>query len=303
MPVILPDRLARVTDGELVAAASGVFSLGGNLPVTRLGYGAMRITGRGIWGEPADRPEAIRVLRRAAELGVDFIDTADSYGPDVSEELIREALHPYGGLTIATKGGLTRPGPDQWGTDGRPEYLRQCVEMSLRRLDLDTIDLYQLHRIDPQVPAADQVGELADLRKEGKIRHIGLSEVSVPEIREARLTTPIASVQNLYNLRDRRWEEVLDYCEREGLGFIPYCPIATGQFNAPAGQLSVLARKAGASGVQLALAWLLRRSPVVLPIPGTGSVAHLEENVGAAQLELDEEQFEAMSALAPPPGA
>jgi pyridoxine 4-dehydrogenase len=260
-----------VTDGELVAAASGVFSLGGNLPVTRLGYGAMRITGRGIWGEPADRPEAIRVLRRAAELGVDFIDTADSYGPDVSEELIREALHPYGGLTIATKGGLTRPGPDQWGTDGRPEYLRQCVEMSLRRLDLDTIDLYQLHRIDPQVPAADQVGELADLRKEGKIRHIGLSEVSVPEIREARLTTPIASVQNLYNLRDRRWEEV--------------------------------ARKAGASGVQLALAWLLRRSPVVLPIPGTGSVAHLEENVGAAQLELDEEQFEAMSALAPPPGA
>jgi pyridoxine 4-dehydrogenase len=263
----------------------------------------MRITGPGIWGEPADRSEAIRVLRRAVGLGVDFIDTADSYGPFVSEELIREALYPYAGLTIATKGGLTRPGPDQWGTDGRPEYLRRCVEMSLRRLGLDTIELYQLHRIDPMVPAADQVGELANLRKEGKIRHIGLSEVSVPEIREARLTTPIASVQNLYNLRDRRWEDVLEYCEREGLGFIPYCPIATGQFNTPTGPLSVLARKAGATGVQLALAWLLRRSPVMLPIPGTGSVAHLEENVGAAQLELDDEQFEAMSELAAPPQA
>jgi pyridoxine 4-dehydrogenase len=290
-------------DGELAAAGSGVFALGGNLAVTRLGFGAMRITGRGIWGEPADRDEAIRVLRRAAELGVDFFDTADSYGPFVSEELIREALYPYNGLTIATKGGLTRPGPDQWGTDGRPEYLRRCVEMSLRRLGVDTIDLYQLHRIDPLVPAADQVGELADLRKEGKIWHIGLSEVSVPEIREARLTTPITSVQNLYNAGDRRWEDVLDYCEREGLGFIPYCPIATGQFNAPAGQLATLARQAGVTGVQLALAWLLRRSPVMLPIPGTGSVAHLEENVGAAQLELDDEQFEALSALAPPPGA
>jgi pyridoxine 4-dehydrogenase len=290
-------------DGELAAAGSGVFALGGNLAVTRLGFGAMRITGRGIWGEPDDRDEAIRVLRRAADLGVDFFDTADSYGPFVSEELIREALYPYDGLTIATKGGLTRPGPDQWGTDGRPEYLRQCVETSLRRLGVDTIDLYQLHRIDPLVPAADQVGELSDLRKEGKIWHIGLSEVSVPEVREARLTTPIASVQNLYNLRDRRWEEVLDYCEREGLGFIPYCPIATGQFNAPSGPLALLASKAGATGVQLALAWLLRRSPVMLPIPGTGSVAHLEENVGAAQLELDGEQFEAMSAMAPPPGA
>ncbi len=290
-------------DGELAAAGSGVFPIGGNLAVTRLGFGAMRITGPGIWGEPANRSEAIRVLRRAVELGVDFIDTADSYGPFISEELIREALYPYGGLAIATKGGLTRSGPDQWGTVGRPEYLRQCVEMSLRRLGLDTIDLYQLHRIDPQVPAADQVGELSDLRKEGKIRHIGLSEVSVPEIREARLTTAIASVQNLYNLRDRRWEEVLDYCEREGLGFIPYCPIATGQFNAPTGPLSMLARQAGATGVQLALAWLLRRSPVMLPIPGTGSVSHLEENVGAAQLELDEVQFQALSALAPVPGA
>jgi pyridoxine 4-dehydrogenase len=287
-------------DSELVAAASGVFSLGGNVAVTRLGYGAMRITGRGVWGEPADRGAAIRVLRRAVELGVDFIDTADSYGPFVSEELIREALHPYDSVTIATKGGLTRSGPDQWGTVGRPEYLRQCVEMSLRRLGLDTIDLYQLHRIDPEIPASDQVGELADLRKEGKIRHIGLSAVSVAEIGEARLTAPIASVQNLYNVLDRRSEDVLDYCEREGLGFIPYCPIATGQFAAPSGPLAQLARQAGATGVQLALAWMLRRSPVMLPIPGTGSVAHLEENVAAAQVELTDEHFDALSALAAP---
>jgi pyridoxine 4-dehydrogenase len=287
-------------DSELVAAASGVFSLGGNVAVTRLGYGAMQITGRGVWGEPADRGEAIRVLRRAAELGVDFIDTADSYGPFVSEELICEALYPYDSVTIATKGGLTRSGPDQWGTVGRPEYLRQCVEMSLRRLRLDTIDLYQLHRIDPEIPASDQVGELADLRKEGKIRHIGLSAVSVAEIGEARLTAPIASVQNLYNLLDRRSEDVLDYCEREGLGFIPYCPIATGQFAAPFGPLAQLARQSGATGVQLALAWMLHRSPVMLPIPGTGSVAHLEENVAAAQVELTDEQFDALSALAPP---
>jgi pyridoxine 4-dehydrogenase len=287
-------------DSELVAAASGVFSLGGNVAVTRLGYGSMRITGRGVWGEPADRGAAIRVLRRAVELGVDFIDTADSYGPFVSEELIREALYPYESVTIATKGGLTRSGPDQWGTVGRPEYLRQCVEMSLRRLGLDTIDLYQLHRIDPEIPAADQVGELADLRKEGKIRHIGLSAVSVPEIGEARLTAPIVSVQNLYNVLDRQSEDVLDYCEREGLGFIPYCPIATGQFAAQVGPLAQLARQAGATGVQLALAWMLRRSPVMLPIPGTGSVAHLEENVGAAQVELTDEQFDALSALAVP---
>jgi pyridoxine 4-dehydrogenase len=287
-------------DSELVAAASGVFSLGGNVAVTRLGYGAMQITGRGVWGEPADRGAAIRVLRRAVELGVDFIDTADSYGPFVSEELIREALHPYDSVTVATKGGLTRSGPDQWGTVGRPEYLRQCVEMSLRRLGLDTIDLYQLHRIDPQIPASDQVGELADLRKEGKIRHIGLSGVSVPEIGEARLTAPIASVQNLYNVLDRRSEDVLEYCEREGLGFIPYCPIATGQFASPVGPLAQLARQAGATGVQLALAWMLRRSPVMLPIPGTGSVSHLEENVGAAQVELTDEQFDALSALADP---
>jgi pyridoxine 4-dehydrogenase len=287
-----------MADGELPAAASGVFSLGGTVAVTRLGYGAMRITGRGIWGDPPDREAAVQVLRRAVELGVDFIDTADSYGPSVSEELIREALHPYRGVTIATKGGLTRSGPDQWATVGRPEYLRQCVEMSLRRLGVDTIDLYQLHRIDPLVPAADQVGELSNLRKEGKIQLIGLSEVSVPEVREARLTTPIASVQNLYNVLERRSEEVLDYCEREGLGFIPYCPIATGQFAAPGGPLAQLARQAGATGVQVALAWMLHRSPVVLPIPGTGSLAHLEENVDAAQVELTEDQFRTLSALA-----
>jgi aryl-alcohol dehydrogenase-like predicted oxidoreductase len=289
-----------MADGELAAAASGVFSLGGNVAVTRLGYGAMRVTGPGIWGEPADRAEAIRVLRRAVELGVDFIDTADSYGPSVSEDLIREALHPYDDVTIATKGGLFRPGPDQWGQDGRPEYLRQCVEMSLRRLGLETIDLYQLHRIDPKVPPADQVGELNQLRKEGKIRHIGLSEVTVADIAEARLTAPVASVQNLYNLLDRRHEAVLDYCEREGLGFMPYCPIATGQLASPVGRLAMLARQAGATPVQLALAWMLRRSPVMLPIPGTGSVTHLEENVAAAQVELTDEHFRALSGLGEP---
>jgi pyridoxine 4-dehydrogenase len=290
-----------MAEGDLTAAASGVFSLGGNMPVTRLGYGAMRITGPGIWGEPADRAVAVRVLRRAVDLGVDFIDTADSYGPFVSEDLVREALHPYPGVTVATKGGLTRSGPDQWGTVGRPEYLRDCVEGSLRRLGLDTIDLYQLHRIDPLVPAADQVGELSNLRKEGKIRHIGLSEVSVAEIREARLTTPVASVQNLYNVLERRSEAVLDYCEREGLGFLPYCPIASGQFAAPTGRLATLAKEAGATAVQVSLAWLLRRSPVMLPIPGTGSPEHLEDNVGAAEVELTDEQFGALSGLRAPP--
>jgi pyridoxine 4-dehydrogenase len=289
-----------MTDGELAAAASGVFALGGNVAVTRLGYGAMRITGPGIWGEPADRGEAIRVLRRAVELGVDFIDTADSYGPFVSEELIREALHPYREVTVATKGGLLRPGPGRWDRDGRPEHLRRCVEASLRRLGLDTIDLYQLHRLDPSVPAADQVGELSQLRKEGKIRHIGLSEVSVADIAEARLTAPIVSVQNLYNLLDRGHEAVLDYCEREGLGFMPYSPIAAGRLASPVGPVAMLARQAGASPVQLALAWMLHRSPVMLPIPGTGSVRHLEENVAAAQLELTDDQFRTLSEVAPP---
>lgn len=281
------------------AAGSGVFSLGGRIPVTRLGFGAMRITGPGIWGEPRDRAEAVRVLRRAAELGVDFIDTADSYGPYVSEEIIRAALHPYDSVTIATKGGLVRTGPGQWHPVGRPEYLRQCVEMSLRRLGVETIALYQLHRIDPQVPLADQVGVLHDLRQEGKIELIGLSQVSVDEITQARLMTPIASVQNLYNVVSRQSEDVLDYCEREGLGFIPWFPVATGDLARPGGPLARLAREAGATPAQLALAWLLERSPVMLPIPGTGSAAHLEENVGAASLELTAPQFESMSALPP----
>ena len=282
----------------LAAAASGTFTLGGDTPVTRLGFGAMRITGPGIWGDPPDRAEAVRVLRRAVELGVDFIDTADSYGPFVSEELIREALHPYDGVTVATKGGLTRTGPGEWHPVGRPEYLRQCVEMSLRRLGVETIDLYQLHRIDPQVPLADQLGELAALREEGKIRHLGLSEVNVDEITEARMIAPIASVQNLFNLTSRQSEAVLGYCEREGLGFIPWFPIATGELAKPGGRLDSLAHETGATPAQLALAWLLRRSPVMLPIPGTGSVRHLEENVAAAAVELTGPQYEALSALA-----
>lgn len=282
---------------SLPAAWSGVFCIGGGLPVTRLGYGAMRLTGPGIWGDPPDRQAAIRLLRRAAELGVDFIDTADSYGPHVSEELIRDALHPYGGIAIATKAGLVRTGPGQWHPLGRPEYLRQCAELSLRRLGLETIDLFQLHRFDPRVPAADQVGALDALRGEGKIRYIGLSEVSLAELGEARLTAPIASVQNRYNLIRRQHDDVLDYCEREGLGFIPYCPMATGQLAERDGPLSALAKQAEVTAAQLALAWLLRRSPVMLPIPGTASPAHLAENVASAQVELTGELFSAMSAM------
>jgi pyridoxine 4-dehydrogenase len=282
---------------HLPAASSGVYTIGGGLPVTRLGYGAMRITGPGVWGEPADPSQAIRVLRRAAELGVDFIDTADSYGPFVSEDLIRRALHPYGGIAIATKGGFVRTGPDQWHPVGRPEYLRQCVEMSLRRLGLETIDLYQLHRIDPQIPLADQVGTLGDMQKEGKIRYLGLSEVSVAQIGEARLTARISSVQNLYNLVSRKSEDVLEYCEREELAFIPWFPIATGQLASADGPLSALAKQTGATPAQLALAWLLHRSPVMLPIPGTGSVEHLEENVASADIELSDAQYEEMSRM------
>jgi pyridoxine 4-dehydrogenase len=282
---------------NLPAAASGVFALGGNVAITRLGYGAMRITGPGIWDDPPDRSASVRVLRRAAELGVDFIDTADSYGPFVSEDLIREALHPYDGITVATKGGFVRAGPNKWETLGRPAYLRQCVEMSLRRLGLGTIELYQLHRIDPLVPLADQLGVLDDMRREGKIRHIGLSEVSVAEIGEARLIAPIASVQNRYNLISRQSEDVLDYCEREGLGFIPWHPVATGRLAGRDGPLSVLAKQVGATPAQLALAWLLRRAPVMLPIPGTNSVGHLAENVAGAQLELTNDQLGALSGL------
>jgi pyridoxine 4-dehydrogenase len=282
------------------AAPSGSFSIGGDLPVTRLGYGAMRITGRGIWGPPADPAVAVAVLRRAVELGVDFIDTADSYGPYVSEDLIREALHPYDGVVIATKGGFTRQGPDRWVIVGRPEYLRQCVEMSLRRLDVEQIDLYQLHRIDPAVPLEDQIGVLRDLQGEGKIRHLGLSEVTVEELEAARAIAPIVSVQNLYNLANRQSEALLDHAEAEGIAFIPWFPIAAGPLARPGGPLDALATRTGHTPAQLALAWLLRRSPVMLPIPGTGSVGHLEENVAGAAVVLDDEVYAELSALAGP---
>jgi pyridoxine 4-dehydrogenase len=277
-------------------AQSGTFNLG-ELKVHRLGFGAMRITGSGIWGEPADRAECIRVLRRAVELGVDLIDTADSYGPYVSEEIIREALHPYpDGLTIATKAGLVRTGPGDWWPVGRPEYLRQECEMSLRRLGVDRIDLFQLHRIDAKVPAEEQFGLLADLIAEGKVRHVGLSEVSVEEIKAARATVPVVSVQNMYNLSNRQSEAVLDYCEAESLGFIPWAPIASGNLARPGGALDQIASATGATASQVALAWLLHRSPVMLPIPGTSSVPHLEENCGAATVELSEQQTKTLTA-------
>jgi pyridoxine 4-dehydrogenase len=283
----------------LPAEASGTFEIGGDLRVTRLGFGAMRITGPGIWGEPRDRDEAIHVLRRAVELGIDFIDTADSYGPEVSEQLIREALHPYPvGLVIATKAGLVRTGPDQWHPLGRPEYLRQQAELSLRRLGLERIELFQLHRIDPQVPLEDQLGALVELQREGKVRHLGVSEVSVDELRAAQQLAEITTVQNLYNLTNRGSEDVLEVCEREGIGFIPWFPIATGSLARPGGPLDGIAQELGATPAQVAIAWLLRRSPVMLPIPGTSSVAHLEENVGGATLQLSDEQFETLTRLA-----
>jgi pyridoxine 4-dehydrogenase len=270
----------------------------GELKVSQLGFGGMRITGPGVWGEPADRAEAIRVLRHTAELGIDFIDTADSYGPFVSEELIAQALHPYRGITVATKGGLVRTGPDQWHKLGRPEYLRQCVEMSLRRLRLETIPLYQLHRIDPMVPLPEQVGELDDMRREGKIAHIGLSQVGLRQLVEARLEAPIVSVQNRFSLADQEAADVLDYCDREGLAFIPWAPVGAGGLTTPDGPLAALASQAGATPAQLALGWLLHRSPRVVPIPGTSSVAHLVENAAAARLELTTEQLAALSSLA-----
>lgn len=278
------------------ADASGSFALGGDLPVNRLGYGAMQLTGPGIWGDPKDPAEAVRVLRRAVELGVTFIDTADSYGPFVSEKLIRKALHPYADdLVIATKGGLTRSGPNDWRPVGRPEYLRQQTELSLRHLGLERIDLYQLHRIDPQVPLADQLGELVLLQREGKIRHVGVSEVSVEQLKEARAIAEIVSVQNLYNLANRSAEDVLDYAESENIAFIPWYPMATGELARPGGPLDTFAQQHGASPSQLALAWLLRRSPVMLPIPGTSSVAHVEENTEAARITLTDEEFRALA--------
>ncbi len=282
-----------------IAAASGTFKLGGDLEVNRLGYGTMQLTGEGVWGEPEDHDEAVAVLRRAVEAGVNFIDTADSYGPAVAEDLIYEALHPYGDdPVIATKAGLTRAGPGDWRSLGRPEYLRQQCEMSLRRLGLETIDLFQLHRIDAKVPLAEQVGELAKLREEGKIRHIGLSEVDVGQLEEARKHATIASVQNLFNLTSRDAEPLLDHCTEHGIGFIPWFPLATGKLVEEGGPLAAIAADTGAEPSQLALAWLLRRSPVMLPIPGTSSVAHLEQNLGAAELELTDEQFEALEGVA-----
>jgi len=271
--------------------------LGGSLPVHRLGFGAMRITGKGVWGPPKDKNEAIAVLRRAVELGVNLIDTADSYGPHVSETLIAEALHPYpAGLVIATKAGLERPGPDQWEPNGHPSHLRKACEGSLKRLRLDRIDLYQLHRIDPKVPAEDQLGTMRDLQREGKIAHVGLSEVSVAQLEKARGIVPIVSVQNRYNLVDRASEEVVTHCERIGIGFIPWFPLATGKLAAPGSPLARAAARLDATPSQVALAWLLARSPVMLPIPGTGSVKHLEENVGGALLQLDDKELAALSA-------
>ena len=280
------------------AAASGTFRIGGDLEVTRLGYGAMQITGPRIWGPPEDRDGAIATLRRAAELGVDFIDTAESYGPYVSEELIREALHPYDGIVIATKSGLTRTGPGQWPPLGRPEFLRQGAEMSMRRLGLSRIDLFQLHRIDPKVPAEESIGELAKLKDEGKVRHVGLSQVSVEQIIAARKIVDIASVQNRYNLADRESEDVLDYCESEGIAFIPWFPMATGELAKPGSVLEGIAERTGHSPAQLAIAWLLHRSPVMLPIPGTKSVDHVEENILAAQISLSDEDYAELTALA-----
>lgn len=284
---------------SISAAGSGTFILGGDLTVNRLGFGAMRVTGEGIWGEPKDPAGARRVLKRTVELGINLIDTADSYGPEVSERLIAEALYPYAdGLVIATKGGLTRSGPGEWAPVGRPEYLRQCVELSLRRLRIDCIDLYQLHRIDPQVPAVETLGALAEMQTAGKIRHVGLSEVTSEEIEDALKILPIVSVQNEYNIGNRKSEAALKFCEAHNLGFIPWFPVAAGDLAKPGGPLDEAAKRHDATVAQLALAWLLHRSPVMLPIPGTSSVEHLEENTAAADLKLSEEEWAAIEAAA-----
>ncbi len=284
---------------ELPAAKAGHFRIGGDLSVNRLGFGAMRITGKGIWGEPKDRSEAVRVLRRAIALGINFIDTADSYGPAVSEEIIAEALHPYpAGLVIATKAGFDRPGPDQWVTNGRPEHLRAACEGSLRRLRLERIDLSQLHRIDSAVPAEDQLGTLKDLQAQGKIKHIGLSEVSVTQIEHARTIVPIVTAQNRYSVVDRAADDVVEYCERANIGFIPWFPLAAGDVSAAGSDLERTAAKAKITPSQLALVWLLRRSPVILPIPGTSRVEHLEENVAAAAIKIEDSTLRGLGKLA-----
>ena len=272
-----------------LGAKSGTFLLGGDLAVHRLGFGSMQLTGKGVWGEPADRPNALAVLRRAVELGCNLIDTADSYGPEVAERLIAQALHPYpADLVIATKAGLVRPGPGQWVPDGRPEHLRRACEGSLKRLKLDRIDLYQLHRIDPKVPLADQIGTLLALQKEGKVRHLGLSEVSVDQIKAVRRLAPIVSVQNRFNLSDRGAQPVLDYCTKENIGFIPWFPLATGGLAKSGGPLARAATQLHATPAEIALAWLLRASPVMLPIPGTSQIGHLETNMQAVELTLDD---------------
>ena len=286
------------------AAEAGTIDLGGDLTVNRLGYGAMRITGPGIWGEPKDPDEARRVLRRTIDLGVNFIDTADSYGPEVSERFIGETLYPYPkDLVIATKGGLTRQGPDQWAPVARPEYLRQQLEMSLRRLRLERIDLYQLHRIDPRVPADESIGALADFQKMGKIRYIGLSEVTPAEIERAQKIVDIVTVQNRYNLTDRQHEPVLKWCEQHGVGFIPWFPVGAGRLAQPGGPLDEAARRHGVTVAQLSISWLLHRSPVILPIPGTSSVAHLEENLKSAAIALSDTELKEIETAASTSGS
>jgi pyridoxine 4-dehydrogenase len=285
------------------ATRAGQITLGGDMTVNRMGYGAMRITGKGVWGEPADRAEAVRVLRRAVELGVNFIDTADSYGPNVSEEIIAEALDPYAtDVIIATKGGFDRTGPEKWVTNGRPEHLRQALEGSLKRLKLDRIDLWQLHRVDGKVPADEQFGALAEFVREGKVRHVGLSEVGVAAIEHAQCVVPIASVQNRYNVLDREWDDVVDYCDKHGIAFIPWYPLGAGSIEQEKGEKAAkrvvaIAERRGATSMQVALAWLLARTKTMLVIPGTSRVSHLEENVRGAELELSDEELESLNSL------
>lgn len=281
----------------LTAARSGTFRIGGELEVHRLGFGAMRVTGEGIWGPPANKAEALRVLKRLPELGVNFIDTADSYGPDVSEELLREALHPYTGLVIATKGGLTRPGPDQWVPNGRPDYLIKQARGSLKKLGVERIDLWQLHRIDPRVPRAEQFGAVKQLLDEGVIRFAGLSEVSVEDIKAASKVFPVATVQNHYNLASRGSEAVLSYCEQHNIGFIPWYPLAAGELARSGSVLDKIAKEHRVAPSQIALAWILERSPVMLPIPGTSKVKHLEENVAAVEITLTDSEYAALNKL------
>ena len=286
-------KIGMTENKTMTAADSGTFLIGGDLAVHRLGFGAMRITGAGVWGPPRDKAESLAVLRRAVELGTTLIDTAESYGPFVSEELIADALHPYPkDLVIATKGGFDRSGPGKWEENAKPERLREGLEGSLRRLRVERIDLWQLHRIDSKVPEEAQFAAVAQFQKEGKVRHVGLTETSVEQIDRARKFFPVASVQNRYNVADREWERVVDYCERESIGFIPWYPLAAGDLARPGSALDTIARKAGASTSQVALAWVLKRSPVMLPIPGTGKVAHLEDNVGAVGVLLSDEEFQ-----------